>query len=729
MAIPQTPSPLTQIVMSSTYNAAWYSGTGTNESAIQAAINAAANDGAKFVFVPAVMMPYNASLITFNNNVRLIAEGGPFDSYDIQAYGADPSGLTDQTVAINAALAAGIANSGRVTARTGTYGLNTFVSDGNGSTVRDLVINGSVILQGLGQVTFKNLQGHNGTMLRVNDNPQIAPVSNVLIEGITFDGNFIQQGAGIQIFNGQDVTVRRCRFKNFSNFSSSQFSYGIRCEGYGTPANPFVWTAALPVGFSQRCKFEDNSFDSFSSGGAGSPNCIFLYQTDGCLTRGNTAKGCGIAVMTYGPNRRHSVMHNELSDGNDNGIRFEQDVTGDLQRNQGHTVKGNIIRNMFVDGIRLNCSRTTVKGNISIYNGNTGIKTDNSEFLLIDGNECSFNVNSGIGLQLATVPGQVSHTHDRVINNDCNGNGGDGILVVGGGASNVIPASAISVIGNHCRVNGFQGIRFIDGDSKCQLLHNVCEMNGNGGVSFTAGIEIQANQISWGGATLAFNRCFDTTASPNAKQAIGIWFHAPTGGTTLLPCYAYFNDCSDVHNSASYFGAAIATNYANGGTQSGHILVGTLYRNSTRGVTVQQVGQNLTASDMIVQIDETGQLVAAQNAAWQDQAFVVNPAIAVQPLNFLNGNVQEFNIASNIAVVISAPTNNPASKAAGRLVVTFFNNSGGALTTAPTFATGAGAFLLSAAAVNPTNGLGVTYVFAWSATANRWREIARTVAF
>lgn len=703
-------------------------GVGTIEAQLNVAIPIAKAAGLA-VFVPLTMQPYNGAIVNFDVAVRMVAENGDPSTWDVQAYGADPLTVIDATASWNAAIAGAVANVGRVVARSGVYKIATFVFDGNGSTTRAVIVNGSCEIVGKGQVWLKNTTPTGGSVLRVNDNPQTAPVTNVLIEGIGIDGNLQQQGAGIQVFNVQDVTIQRCHFKNFSHLNTGTFSYAIRVEGYGTPANPFVWGAGLPAGFSQRVRVLGNTFEAFTSGGAGTANCVFMYQTDGCLTAHNTMKNCGLAVMTYGPNRRHSVLHNELSDGWDNGIRFEQDVTGDLQRNQGHTVVGNVIRNMTVDGIRLNCSRTTVKGNVSLYNGNTGIKADNSEHLTIEGNECSFNVNRGIGLALATIVGQVSHTHDTIANNDCVSNGGDGILVVGGGANNTTPAVSIVIVGNRCRFNGFLGIQFIDGDSHCQISHNICEQNGNGGVSFAAGIGVFASQLSWGGCTLAFNRCFDTEASPNAKQPIGIWLRPTAGGVTLQRCYCYFNDCSDAQNSGSYFGAAIATNYAVTGTQSGHLLMGTLYRNTTRGVTVQNVGQNLTASDIIVQLDEGGVLAAAQNAAWEDQAFVVNPAVAAQALNFLNGNVQEFNIATNIAVVVAAPSNNPASKVAARLVVTFFNGSGGALTTAPTFATGAGAFLLSAAAVNPAAGQGVTYTFAWSATQNKWRETGRTVSF
>lgn len=116
----------------------------------------------------------------------------------------------------------------------------------------------------------------------------------------------------------------------------------------------------------------------------------------------------------------------------------------------------------------------------------------------------------------------------------------------------------------------------------------------------------------------------------------------------------------------------------------------------------------------------------------QDVTPTLVVAVASQALNVWQGNYQEFNITSDIAVVIQAPTNTPASGSSGALTVTFYNNSGGALSTAPTFATGAGAFLLSAAAVNPANTTGVTYLLRWSPNAAggaRYREISRTVAF
>lgn len=119
MSIPQTPSPLSNIIAAKTYNAAWFSGS-TKEAQITAAIAAAATDGALYVYVPANMLPYIAANITFNTAVRMIREGGDGLNYDVRAYGAAGNGITDDTIAINAANA-GATASGNCNFPPGTY--------------------------------------------------------------------------------------------------------------------------------------------------------------------------------------------------------------------------------------------------------------------------------------------------------------------------------------------------------------------------------------------------------------------------------------------------------------------------------------------------------------------------------------------------------------------------------------------------------------------------------
>src|SRR5690348_6771440 len=115
-------------VNSQTYvaNSAQFGGT-TAVQIIQNTINQAVTDGVPRVIVPTqdntvsppvTLLPYNASLVTFNTAVLMIREGGSPAVYEVEAYGADAFGLTDETTRIGAALThASIASSGLCSTR------------------------------------------------------------------------------------------------------------------------------------------------------------------------------------------------------------------------------------------------------------------------------------------------------------------------------------------------------------------------------------------------------------------------------------------------------------------------------------------------------------------------------------------------------------------------------------------------------------------------------------
>src|SRR5690348_9557514 len=102
-------------LLSQTYvaNSAQFGGT-TATQIIQNTINQAVTDGVTRVLVPqqdntvsppVTLLPYNASLVTFNTGVRMVREGGPTTGYDIVAYGAAANGVQDDTAAWTAAIA------------------------------------------------------------------------------------------------------------------------------------------------------------------------------------------------------------------------------------------------------------------------------------------------------------------------------------------------------------------------------------------------------------------------------------------------------------------------------------------------------------------------------------------------------------------------------------------------------------------------------------------------
>lgn len=146
MAIPQTPSPLANVVAAKTYNAQWFSGA-TKEAQIQNAINSAVADGALAVYIPANMLPYNPSLVTFNSAVQMIREGGNPTTWDVHAYGAVGDGVTDDRVAINAADANAPARATVMFGAGKTYAITT-LAGGNclkGGSAQVWDLNGSSI--------------------------------------------------------------------------------------------------------------------------------------------------------------------------------------------------------------------------------------------------------------------------------------------------------------------------------------------------------------------------------------------------------------------------------------------------------------------------------------------------------------------------------------------------------------------------------------------------------
>lgn len=99
-----------------------FQGGATTEARIQLAINQAVIELATAVYVPAFMLPYDASLVTFNTSIQMTREGGTNDVYDVRAYGAPGATGTDWYSCMAAGLAAA-ANNGTCYFPPGRYQL------------------------------------------------------------------------------------------------------------------------------------------------------------------------------------------------------------------------------------------------------------------------------------------------------------------------------------------------------------------------------------------------------------------------------------------------------------------------------------------------------------------------------------------------------------------------------------------------------------------------------
>lgn len=96
---------------SQTVNAGSNAFSGTKEARITAAVALAVSLGWTMVYIPIKawdglsMLPYNASLVTFNVNVNMIREGGNPCFFDVRAYGAAGNAIQDDTAAFVACIA------------------------------------------------------------------------------------------------------------------------------------------------------------------------------------------------------------------------------------------------------------------------------------------------------------------------------------------------------------------------------------------------------------------------------------------------------------------------------------------------------------------------------------------------------------------------------------------------------------------------------------------------
>lgn len=187
MAIPQTPSPLAAVVAAKTYSAQWFSGA-TKEAQIQAAINAAVNDGALYVFVTANMLPYNASLITFSNAIRMLRESGNPAVSDVLAYGAAGDNSTNDTPSVVAAHQYVQAHgAGVLYFPSNTSGIRTYLLGAAGAQSATAIISTStgVTIEGDShyQTVLALANGANRSMIEVLDNSQGVCIRRLHLEG------------------------------------------------------------------------------------------------------------------------------------------------------------------------------------------------------------------------------------------------------------------------------------------------------------------------------------------------------------------------------------------------------------------------------------------------------------------------------------------------------------------------------------------------------------------
>lgn len=192
----------------------------TDELKVQAAIGRAVSTGKKWVFIPSSMLPYDASLVTFNPAIQMVAEGGPaWNLFDVRAYGAFWDDATDDIDAVEACIAAIPVSGGEVAFPAGAGRISR-------SLVRPGTPTGPVRFRGVGLPEIAE-DGIAPTTIRYTGTGAAVRV------GTDDSGASLPQGQG---FHLQDIKIDCIAdadgilVDNVSGFTVSQ----VLVQGYGT---------------------------------------------------------------------------------------------------------------------------------------------------------------------------------------------------------------------------------------------------------------------------------------------------------------------------------------------------------------------------------------------------------------------------------------------------------------------------------------------------------------
>jgi hypothetical protein len=500
----------------STINAGSGDYSGTTEQKITAAIAAAVLAGAKYVWVPQSMLPYNASLVTFNAGVQMIREGGPFQWYDVKAYGASGNDATSDTAATQAAVTAA-APGGTIFFAPGTYLIN------------------SIIFATTANLTFRGMRGASILKKNANLSAIVWVQANFCnIQELTFDGNAAAGFTGRCLLFGalgniaDFGTVSNCIIKNATSF-------GIEVNG------------------SRGCRVEDSYISGcLDMGIFGQQNAIQLAITrnwvDATSVTAATAPAIGLHSTSIGQTvsgARISENYCKINQTGSFGIEVGSfagdqprnvDIVGNVVESTGsvgggisvsgadHTaVVGNtyeaVSGNPTIAGIEIALSTfgTTVTGNVVKGSSLTGINVDQASHCVISGNIIDQPLGTGWGIRITSSVAGVHARRNVVSANRIIAPATGiftGIQLQANGAGTDVSENVIS--DNHIEGNGVGGSLGIDcqlvagtlNDTtlSCNTIRGVATgINGSAGVTLTVfGSRMASVPTAYGGAATYF---------------------------------------------------------------------------------------------------------------------------------------------------------------------------------------------------------------------------------
>lgn len=279
--------------------------------------------------------------------------------YNVMDYGATGDGVTDDRLAIQAAVdAAHAAGGGTVYIPTGTYIVSGQEDQSLGCVM--LYDNITVFGDGMGVTTVKLQDGWNGDITGIFRTPFGVGTHNVTMHDLTIDGNRANTSGKIDgWFNGgapetpiQDVniTLDHVEVKD--------------CDAYGF--DPHEQTVNLTI---TNCISHGNGLDGFA----------LDYQIDAVISNniayGNDRHGFNIVTSSY-----NMLLTDNIAYGNGGGGIVIQRGSTDIPVPHDITIVGGSIYNNSVDGILVNKADYVMIDGVDVYgNGRRGIRIMGSE--------------------------------------------------------------------------------------------------------------------------------------------------------------------------------------------------------------------------------------------------------------------------------------------------------------------------------------------------------------
>jgi len=368
----------------------------------------------------------------------------PPEPINVKRYGATGNGTTDDSAAIQAAIAA--AGSGNaVFLPSGTYAVATSIS------LRDGV---SLIGAGIEATTIKGIAGlATAVLLGTSGNT----VSDVTIRDLTIDGNrtaFATNVKGVQVTAGARITIEKVRFEDVRDIAIYLF---------GTP------DATIELCHLYQC----------GKGGLSGHNI-------------NLESGCDRAKILY-----NTIIKNGEVGDTGFGIRLDTNCNDALiegnyieQATVVSTVQGDRILEPI--GWNSNCLRTKAINNTCLRGGDNGISVSGPESI-VEGNRVDSSCQSGIAMLSTAV--------NSVINNNIVKNTSQNASIAQAGISMGTGATDVVVTGNRCfddqgtktQAYGIASSGTADFNT---VVGNNCRGNLTGGVNLVGANNVNASNMA-----------------------------------------------------------------------------------------------------------------------------------------------------------------------------------------------------------------------------------------